>query len=180
MTYTTPLCQELDDFILRMAPRHVAIDYAPGDLETLKAYVEKFPDAPLPVWNGASDLTIYGSPEVNWAARAWHDSVHLALSCKTDLPGERYVARFQWAEAKDAQLSYPAMAYLWIDNWGQQLYFAHYREFPTDQRAFAQQVWKLIPHVMASEALQIPRFHGACRDAIENAVWEFLNTGTKV
>src|SRR5690242_10172226 len=124
--YSQPLCPELDAFILSMAPPHVALDYAPGNLQTLKEYVQKFPDSPLPVWNGCSDRTIYGSPEVNWAARAWHDSIHLKLNRDTDLAGEYLVSRYQLDVAErygsGLYMNGHALALLWLDTWGQQLY----------------------------------------------------------
>ena len=40
------------------------------------------------IWPGASERTIYGAPEVNWAFRAWHDSVHLARECDFSRAGE--------------------------------------------------------------------------------------------
>ena len=47
------------------------------------------------VWSGASDNTIYTSPEVNHAFRAWHDYRHMSLQAPFTQAGERCVCERQ-------------------------------------------------------------------------------------
>lgn len=50
-------------------------DNAPNTLPELIQHVNA--TGRMLVYSGASDFTIYGCPEVNWAFRAWHDHCHL-------------------------------------------------------------------------------------------------------
>lgn len=86
----------------------------------------------ITVWTGGSDRTVYGSPHVNHAFRAWHDSLHITLLADFTLTGERKVALAQ-AEAcerpEDAAL-------LLADVLGQAEYYVRHGAFPEDQIAF--------------------------------------------
>jgi hypothetical protein len=119
---------ELNSRILKLAPKHMVSDNAPYSFETLSA---SSPSG-LVVWSGASDKTIYGDPSVNWAFRAWHDSLHLKLGADFSLQGERIVALEQcrvigsdaWAKIVMGEVV------------GQVEYLNKYGTFPADQMAF--------------------------------------------
>ena len=49
---------------------------APNNWEDLQAFADN-PLGFLPVWNGASETSIYGSTAANYAFRYWHDMGHL-------------------------------------------------------------------------------------------------------
>ena len=153
---------ELDAFILSVAPPHEARADAPqsfAELQNWMSYPSKYFDdgrflpkfkgncfrevgtdlvARIPVWNGASDDSIYGSAEVNYAYRAWHDSTHLRLGLGFDLDSERQVALQHVRDAWDAGLSVESIELLWIDSQGQNEYYRQNSEFVGNQREFAR------------------------------------------
>lgn len=47
------------------------------------------------VWSGGSDYSIYTSPEVNWAFRAWHDYIHITMGATFTKAGEALVCEKQ-------------------------------------------------------------------------------------
>lgn len=53
------------------------------------------------VFSGASDDTIYGIPEVNWAFRHWHDRIHLEHGLSFSLEDELIVAELHIQELHD-------------------------------------------------------------------------------
>jgi hypothetical protein len=85
------LDNELNRLILKFAPKHSISDIAPNSFETLM----DSKTTGLVVWSGASEGTIYGSSLVNYAFRAWHDSLHISLCAGFDLIGESRVANEQ-------------------------------------------------------------------------------------
>lgn len=89
-----------------------------------------------------SDCTIFGSPKINHAFRAWHDWCHLYLNAEFDRAGETTVYEMQ---SKQLILKYGA--YL-SRNWRQLLrceiigqldYVELHGHFPVDQQAFAKE-----------------------------------------
>jgi len=68
-------------------------DSAPDTYEELKAHLGA--GHRMVVWSGASDATIYGCPEVNWAFRAWHDWCHWQGQHDFTLEGEAATAELQ-------------------------------------------------------------------------------------
>lgn len=95
----------------------------------------------LTVYSGASDKTIFGSPEANYAFRAWHDALHLRLMAPFTPEGEH---RVMLAQAHDVMRRYgnspetrAMVRLLHAEIDGQVKYSqAHNGEFPVDQRAF--------------------------------------------
>ena len=119
---------ELNRRIIKLAPKHVASDYAPHSFETLNSAST----SGLVVWSGASDKTIYGDSSVNWAFRAWHDSLHLKLNAEFNEAGEKRVALEQ------ARLIGGDTFGLIIvgEIVGQAEYLSKYGQFPVDQVEF--------------------------------------------
>ena len=103
-------------------------DYAPNTEMDLFGH-----DGELVVWSGASDKTIYGNPSVNWAFRAWHDSVHLDHGIGLTIPGEIAVARIQ-ASLLGGRLG----DVLYAEVGGQAEYYMKNGHFPVDQKGFIQ------------------------------------------
>lgn len=106
--------------------KYSVADTAPSTFEDLI----KAPS--LIVWSGASDRTIYGDPAVNWAFRAWHDSLHLKLNAPFTLEGEKRVALEQARLVDSDAIARIILA----EVVGQAEYFAKQGEFPVDQVAF--------------------------------------------
>jgi len=66
---------------------------APDTLESIKAHIAE--TGRLCVWSGASDHTIFGDRETNWAFRAWHDWCHYRGDLPFTLDGETDAAHMQ-------------------------------------------------------------------------------------
>jgi len=111
---------------------------APADWPALQAAGARISGAPLPVFDGACDRTIWGSPAANIAFRAWHDAVHLALGADFSREGEVRVAQEQVAQARAAGASPGVLDALWADTFGQVEYFARHGMFPADQITFVR------------------------------------------
>lgn len=86
----------------------------------------------IPVWSGASERTIWSSPEVNYLFRALHDSHHLETGYGFDLEGERALAEHACALIEGER----DRSILWAEVWGQVRYQQENGRFPVDQRAF--------------------------------------------
>lgn len=124
----------LNNKIMKLAPKHSVSDNAPYSFETLKANAT----SGLVVWSGASDNTIYGDRAINWAFRAWHDSLHLKLNAPFTLDGEKLVALEQIRLIDSSELS----QIIWAEVVGQVEYFNKYGNFPIDQIAFMRNYLK--------------------------------------
>ena len=129
------LVPEFNAAIFALAPAHVARPIAPSTFADLRACPS------LIVWDGASDITIYGDARVNHAFRAWHDSCHLLGGFDFTLTGERNAANLQCAQLLAA---YPRAPRHWLrlihaEVTGQAEYFANYGVFPLDQLLFVKQ-----------------------------------------
>lgn len=130
---------------------------APDTLAKLKARAKR--DGVITVSSLHSDLTIYGDPEVNYAARAWHDACHILANAEFDDAGERAVCELQCKQLRmvygDAS-SRLFQAIVRAEVAGQLEYKAAHGAFPADQRAF----------VLDYMARTLPReFDGAYMDA---------------
>lgn len=120
------LSAELNRRILKLAPK----DYRVSD--TAPATFKDLVSSPgLVVWSGASENTIYGSPLVNYAFRAWHDSLHKLLGAEFTLDGEIRVAREQ---ARVIGGMYAEIVIAEVEAQAKHLELLGY--FPVDQYAF--------------------------------------------
>jgi hypothetical protein len=122
-----------------------AVDNAPNDYDSLldawqhaKRQTEQGKDAYLPIWNGASDSTIYTSQEANYAFRFWHDCFHCAYSLEFDTRDEISLGLLQVNDVKNHFGNDSLEAKLMLaDTVGQSTYAAmNNGEFPENQIAF--------------------------------------------
>lgn len=135
---------ELNDLALKLAPPHRPVDNLPQDPDEMWTYLQGWMSADtrpvwrsLPVWSGGCLNTIYPGAEGNYAFRAWHDSLHLAMGEGFDREGEHRVALAHVRLARMHGCSELACAALWADTWGQFLYGeAHAGAFVEDQQSF--------------------------------------------
>ena len=105
---------------------------APQSLEDLKAFWFTKPfNRMFPVWNGASDQTIFDDAKGNYLFRAWHDLGHVLLNAPFNLEGEKQVSAWQ-----ESFLPKPYNLILHADVVGQTEYYQEYGDFPKDQRKF--------------------------------------------
>lgn len=138
---TRALVPEFNRVILELAPRFDARPVAPSTLADLLALDTA---APMPVWEGASDGTIYGDARVNHAFRAWHDAAHAAGGYAFTLEGERQTCD---AQARALLSMYPRAPKLWLallsaEINGQSECLATTGAFVPDQAAFMRQALK--------------------------------------
>lgn len=117
------------------APPHVARTHAPSTFAEL--ITARAQTVCLPVWEGASDQTIWGTPQANHAFRAWHDACHVLGGFDYSLEGERATARMQCQQLEQRCLGRAARA-VWWDVVAQAEHFAVTGAFPGDQIALAR------------------------------------------
>lgn len=111
------------------------------------------------VWSGGSDLTVYGSPEANYAFRFWHDITHVEAGLGLTFHEELATAQLQINQL--GGLPERAIDLFRIDTQGQ----THYAditggEFPDDQLGFA------------AELLPLMRWH---RDNLRQLVGNYID-----
>lgn len=124
--------------VRRLGDYHIALADAPQTFEALLERTDGDPSARIPVWNGASETSIYGDESGNFAFRAWHDRLHVILHAGFDEAGEKRVAVAQRDAILAATGDSEAAEAVWADVWGQFLYERRHGRFPDDQAAFVK------------------------------------------
>jgi hypothetical protein len=117
--------------------------HAPSTLTGLKAAfkIHQASAAPLLVFKGGCETSIYGSPEANYAFRYLHDSIHAICELGFDLAAECNVADLQ--ERRLGYLSPEESLTFRIDTIGQALYsFLSGGAFLQDQARFVGWVYE--------------------------------------
>ena len=149
MTLTDSLFDTAMD-TLRLCAHFHAGDFEAVSWDTM-AYLRPFvlagtlPPGPMPVWEGASEDTIWGCPGDNHAFRAWHDRAHVRCRGDFDAPGEVATLHVQEVELRDfcrrtgvpLDLQVAARRILQAEIRGQVAYQARHGVFPVRQKAFA-------------------------------------------
>lgn len=143
--YQLPDLSALETLILDRAPSFYGTPDAPDDEQALLDWANaehvRYKDPSLwhmPVSNEHCEDTIYSSPVVNMAFRAWHDMLHLQHGQGFTLTGELEIARQHQLIGLTACLPDVLLRVLWFDTAGQNLYQFHHGEFPEDQQAFVK------------------------------------------
>lgn len=116
-------------------PKYEVKDFAP---ETLKDIVEVYKNTgKLIVWSGASENTIWNTPQSNWLFRAWHDFTHIKGLYEFNNEGEASTALYQMSQSGTilARL-------IDIEVNGQLEYFNKYGRFPENQIEFFKKTFK--------------------------------------
>lgn len=134
-----------DAIVLKLAHIHwpegfIACAQAPNSLEELNQLLSS--DKPMTVWSGASETTIFGSPEINYAFRAWHDAIHWKHQLPFTFEGEAAVAVKQVEELVGHYPEHPQLnqfcALVLAEVVGQAIYANIHNEFPPNQRRFTK------------------------------------------
>lgn len=128
----------LENFIQNMAPLHYACDNAPNDYKSLKRWERSNldNDCPvMPVYNGGCDNTIWSKPEINYAFRAWHDTIHLEHGYDFTVYGEIMTCRQHMQVLRENDLGH-FVDILWCEIVGQVLYYARKKKYVKNQREF--------------------------------------------
>lgn len=140
-----PLCTRFNVATLHIASRLMpcgfdVLDVAPATLDASQAYLAR--TGRIGVWEGASDRTIFGDAEVNYAFRAWHDWTHLRHGFAFNERGEAYTAATQQKHLRTVYgagiLTEWHCALVWAEVVGQSDFQRLHGIFPEDQRAFTQ------------------------------------------
>jgi len=105
--------------------------------QTCSDIAKSFASGRFTVWSGGSDLTVWGSPFVNWCFRAWHDWCHLRVGCALTEDGEAAALRMQQAMAVAVGRGGKDLLLLEAEVLGQAAHFAKFGAFPVDQIIFA-------------------------------------------
>lgn len=137
----TPFNQAVIDITNRLFPcGYDVASIAPETLAGLTEHIQR--TGRVLVWDGASDRTVFGDPEVNWAFRAWHDFHHYRLQAEFNPLGERRVA---YAQINDVRRLYghgPIADFIvrlvLCEVLGQLEYHERHNDYPADQWLFAQ------------------------------------------
>jgi hypothetical protein len=138
-----PFDLKLNDAILTIAGRLLPGGFdiseeAPNTYEQLKASLDA--GKRLVVWKGGSQATIYGSAEVNYAFRAWHDYCHWKGGHDLTFEGEVAACAMQCQQLLDScgdnERVRSWCALLEAEIIGQAEYYRRHKRFPDDQRAF--------------------------------------------
>ncbi len=110
---------------------------APSSLAQLKARAKR--DGVITVSSLHCDRTIYGDPEMNLAARAWHDACHILANAGFDDAGERKVCALQQTQLATVYGDASSLLFRRIieaEVIGQLEYKEENGFFPIDQRKF--------------------------------------------
>lgn len=92
----------------------------------------------LPVFNGASEFTIYASEADNVMFRAWHDALHIKYQKPFTLKGELFIAHRHDAELAAISAPYHVRQTIYADVASQVKYYYHTGEFVKNQKAFIE------------------------------------------
>jgi len=142
---------EYDSAILAIAQRLMpegfdVCDHAPNTYEGVISEYQKHNR--LCVWSGASDHTIYGSPSVNHAFRAWHDWCHCTGDYPFTLAGEASACSMQMQHIQDdygdTETTRRWCAYILADVLGQSMFESVQSIFPKNQRYFVRRLVELL------------------------------------
>lgn len=137
--------KQLEQFILDAAPPHYASDNAPSTYRGLRVVYGNTAamSKPMPVYGGECHNTIWSSPEVNLAFRAWHDEIHVLLDYDFSMRDEMLVARQHIIEVGRWSRNDRFDNVLWCEIAGQRLFYEMYRQYVPNQNAF---VCSLLKH----------------------------------
>lgn len=139
----TGLSRKLNAAVLTMVSNLLPMGYdvsdiAPDTYEGLIRHTSK--TGRILVWSGASDTTIYGDSEVNYAFRAWHDFVHFTYRFGFSLIGEINTYQIQrnqlLKQFGDNPETQEFVKYIHAEVVGQAEYEINFNQFPIDQCAF--------------------------------------------
>lgn len=141
---------------------------APSSLAELKRRSKR--DGVITVSSLHSECTIYGDPEVNFAARAWHDACHVLANAGFDDAGERAVCALQQSQLATVYGAASSLLFRRIieaEVIGQLEYKARHGAFPVDQRAFVLE-YLATTAIPATEYLGDDWFHAATVEAMDH------------
>lgn len=113
---------------------------APDDHSALLAWASSHVIGrdPLPVYNGASQNTIYSDAYSNYVFRAWHDCLHITHVKNFSRDGELFIAEKHAEELHLIGAPASVIRVMWCDTAGQFLYHEKHNEHVSNQRRFVE------------------------------------------
>lgn len=87
------LLPETEQFLLDVAPPHFASPDSPTSYEAVRAQAERY--GIYHVFSGGSVDTVFSGRAIQYAYRAWHDSIHLKYNIDFSMESELEVAELQ-------------------------------------------------------------------------------------
>ena len=120
------------------APKHHADANAPDTYEKLTkwASTNKLVFDSLPVYDGASDNTIYSCNAVNYAFRAWHDALHIIHGLGFTPEEEKQIGLLQMQAMVNYGASHQDAMLVYLDVCAQVDYYKLHGEFVYNQQDF--------------------------------------------
>jgi hypothetical protein len=127
--------EELQRFVIAIAPDHIAREDAPENLQELIEW-KMYEGGPIPVSSLYCDRTLFTSPEGNHAMRAWHDWLHILTGLETEFADEMELGLVHAETAERYGCTSEAVKALLWDMCGQSLFYEATGNFPVNQLAF--------------------------------------------
>ena len=142
---------------------------APSTYKAVKAMFDSgiTPNNPVLVYNGGSEDTIYSSPDLNFAFRAWHDRVHWENGLNFSVTDEIIVGMEQ-ARKIDNNMG---ICIMFADTAGQRVYYHKYGEFVSNQREFNFSLAEKLYHRVVSK---YGKNHRHFWSAMQSKLWELI------
>ncbi|MCW3159692.1 hypothetical protein [Chryseobacterium oryctis] len=140
---SVPFSSRLNDWISEWYEKHKSIfefvdddDFNSKDIkETLDRYVKLYNETGrIRIWTGGSELTIFGSAQMNHLFRAWHEFTHIIHQSGFDFAGESIVASIQISELPSDWILEKEL--IIIEILGQNQYYSKHKRFLINQRKY--------------------------------------------
>lgn len=132
---------DLELFILTHAPEWCLSKSAPDTFPALRdAYSN---GGKLPVYDADGEQSIFSTPFIHYAFRAWHDAEHIRLNAEFDRPGEVRLARDHVKQLRAAGIGLQDQLAIWYSIWGQVKFSLTKGEFPPNCNEFIQRCFEL-------------------------------------
>lgn len=96
----------------------------------------------LPVYNGASEKTIFIDSYINVLFRAWHDAIHLEKGFSFQPEDEIKTAFEHVRQLMSIGVDQTVYEWLFVDIIGQVYFYKHKNQFVENQIAFTEQCFK--------------------------------------
>lgn len=135
---SVPYSQNLNNWLIEWAQdknivyTDVNFEFTPTTFQEMRE--EYLKTNVLTIWTGACNNTIYGDPEINLLARAWHDWTHFNYNLSFEPLDEVQVGILQMKELPQDWLFEKLLVH--IDVIGQVMYYQQNGKFPDNQRLF--------------------------------------------
>lgn len=136
-----PFSKRLNQWIVNWYEdkKHIFKFVKDDDFETGPEYFNKlksiyYTSGTINIWNGASELTIYGNGYINKLFRCWHDYIHITNNLDFEPINESIVCELQKAQLPKNWIFEKMLLHAEVT--GQTQYYHINEDFVKDQRKF--------------------------------------------